>query len=64
MLKEKRERLVRVGLKRKAKSIFDEIEIVSASMIREGWAMQESFFEENFSVVRLIFERDVDERPY
>jgi hypothetical protein len=61
---ENTERIVRVGLTRGAKAIFDEIESITAGMIREGWNMRESFIEESLGKVHLIFERAINEIGY
>jgi hypothetical protein len=61
-MKETTERIIQVGLKRNARKVIDEIESVSARMIRSGWKLQESCMEECLGNVHLIFERDVDER--
>ena len=58
---EKTELTVRVGLKRKPKAIFDEIDCISAAMIRDGWSMHESFLDDSFSAVRLIFKREIED---
>jgi hypothetical protein len=58
-MKEIAEKIVRVGLKRNAKKVFDEIESVSADMMRNGWKLDTTCFEEGFGRVHLIFERDL-----
>jgi hypothetical protein len=60
-MKETSEKVVRVGLKRKAKDIFDEIEFETAGMIRNGWILRESVMEECLGNVHLIFERELSE---
>jgi hypothetical protein len=54
------EKIVRVGLKRDAKKVFDEIEAVSADMMRNGWKLDSTCFEESFAFVHLIFQREWD----
>lgn len=53
---------VSVGLKRRPKKIFDEIERISARMIREGWELGELCLEECMGQVHLIFERESVEK--
>jgi hypothetical protein len=60
-MKETIERVVRVGLVRDVRKVFNDIESVSAEMIRNGWQLQESCLEECLGNVHLIFERDIDE---
>ncbi len=64
VMTENAERIVRVGLKRKPKAIFDEIESITAQMVRDGWCMRESFIEESLGNVHLIFEREIPENGY
>jgi hypothetical protein len=59
-MKETIERIIKVGLKRDARKVFDEIESISAEMIRNGWELQESCLEECLGNVHLIFQRDID----
>lgn len=56
-VKECTERLVRVGLSREPRRIFDEIESVTAAMLREGWLLQDSCIEEGLGYAHLFFER-------
>jgi hypothetical protein len=60
-MKETIERVVRVGLVRDVRKVFNDIESVSAEMIRNGWQLQESCLEECLGNVHLIFDRDIDE---
>ena len=60
LMKETVERIIRVGLKRDVRKVFDEIESVSADMIRHGWELHESCIEECLGNIHLIFERDID----
>jgi hypothetical protein len=61
-MKETMEKVVRVGLSRNVRKVFDEIESVSAEMIRSGWELRESCIEECLGKVHLIFHRDIDEK--
>ena len=58
-MKECVERLVKVGLTKNPKKIFDEIESVSAEMIREGWQLHDTCFEEGLGYAHLFFEREI-----
>lgn len=58
-MKECVERKVKVGFTRNPKKIFDEIESVSAAMIREGWSLCDTCFEEGIGYAHLFFEREV-----
>jgi hypothetical protein len=60
-MKETIERVIRVGLVRDVRKVFNDIESVSAEMIRKGWKLQESCLEECLGNVHLIFERDINE---
>jgi hypothetical protein len=60
-MKETVERVIRIGLKRDVRKVFDEIESVSAEMIRKGWKLQQSCLEECLGSVHLFFERTLDE---
>lgn len=57
-MKECEERVVRVGLTRDPKEIFDEVETIVAAMIRDGWKLENSCIEENLGNIHLFFERD------
>jgi hypothetical protein len=60
-MKECVERLVKVGFKRDPKKVFDEIESVSAEMIREGWQLYDTCFEDGLGYAHLFFERTIEE---
>lgn len=59
-MKECVERVVEVGFSRKPKAIFDEVERVSAEMIREGWILRDSLMEEGLGKIHLFFEREIN----
>ena len=59
-MKESAERVIKVGFTRNAKKIIDEVEIVSAEMIRDGWELKESCIEDGLGYIHLFFERDLD----
>ena len=55
-----REKIIRVGFRRDPRKIFDEIEALSAEMIRTGWHLKETCFEESMAFVHLFFEKEVN----
>jgi hypothetical protein len=59
-MRECTEHLIRVGFKRSPKKIFDEIEAVSAEMLRNGWKLYDSCFEDGLASIHLLFERTID----
>jgi hypothetical protein len=60
-MKETIERRVRVGLTRNARSVFDEIESVASKLLRDGWQLRETCFEDGLEYAHLFFERDITE---
>ena len=58
-MKECTERIIEVGFSREPKMIFDEVERVSAEMIRQGWGLNDSFIEDGLGYIHLFFEREV-----
>lgn len=60
-MKETTERLIKVGFSRKPKRIFDEVEAVTAEMIREGWELRDTLLEEGLGYIHLFFERDIND---
>ena len=58
-MKECVERIVEVGFSRDPKAIFDEVEQVSAEMIREGWILNDSLIEDGLGKIHLFFEREM-----
>jgi len=59
-MKENAERLVKVGFKKSPKKVFDEIDQITAEMIRGGWALRDSLFEDGLEYAHLFFEREID----
>ncbi len=53
------EKRIEVGFDRNAKKIFDEIESVSASLIREGWCIEDSTIDETMEFIDIFFFRDI-----
>ena len=62
-MKECTERLVKIGFSRNPRRIFDEIESVTAAMVREGWQLRDSCIEEGLGSVHLFFERTIAAPP-
>lgn len=58
-MKECIERVVQVGFTRNPKAVFDEIESVSAAMIRDGWRLQDTCLEDGLGCAHLFFEREL-----
>jgi hypothetical protein len=59
-MKECTERVVRVGFKKDPKKIFDKVDSITASMIRDGWRLMESCLEDGLANIHLFFEREID----
>ncbi len=59
-VKECVERIVEVGFSRGPKTIFDEVEQVSAEMIRDGWVLNDSLMEDGLGKIHLFFEREIN----
>jgi hypothetical protein len=58
-MKESLEKIIAVGFSRNPKKIFDEVEMVTADMIRQGWNLRDSVLEEGLGKIHLFFERDI-----
>ena len=58
-MKECTERIVNVGFSKDPKAVFDEVERVSAEMIRQGWTLDDSFVEDGLGKIHLLFEREI-----
>jgi hypothetical protein len=59
-VKECAERVVKVGFTRSPKKIFDEIDQVTAEMVRDGWTLRESMIEDGLAYAHLFFERELN----
>jgi len=59
-VKESAERMVKVGFTRSPKKVFDEIDRVTAEMVRLGWDFVDGMIEEGLGFAHLFFERDID----
>ena len=58
------EKVIEVGFSRDPKLVFDEVELVSARMIRDGWKLVDSIIEDGLGNIHLMFEKDfnIEER--
>ena len=63
IMKEAAERVVRVGFTRSPRKIFDEVEQVTADMIRQGWTLTNTVLEDGLGKIHLFFEREVVDAP-
>jgi hypothetical protein len=59
-MKESTERTVKVGFRRDPRKIFDELEAITADMMRRGWTMQDAVVEDGLGNIHLFFEREAD----
>jgi len=59
-MKESIEKIVMVGFSRNPKKVFDEVEMTTAEMIRQGWTLRDSVLEEGLGKIHLFFEREID----
>jgi hypothetical protein len=59
-MKEAAERVVKVGFRRSPKKVFDEVEAITAAMVREGWVLRESIMEAGLAKIHLFFEREIN----
>lgn len=55
------EKIVKIGFTRSPKAIFDEVESVTAEMIRQGWYLKDSCIEDGLGYVHLFFEREINQ---
>jgi hypothetical protein len=58
-MKECTERVIEVGFLRKPEKILDEVEQMTASMLRAGWRLEETRLEDGLGNVHLFFEREI-----
>jgi hypothetical protein len=59
-VKESAERKVKVGFTKSPKKVFDEIDLVTAEMVRQGWVFVEGMIEDGLGYAHLFFEREID----
>lgn len=57
---ESTEKIVKIGFKRTPEKILDEVEFVSAEMIRDGWKLKDTCVEDGLGCVHLFFERKIN----
>ncbi len=60
-MKEIAEHTIKVGFKRRPSDIFNEVDRLSASMIRQGYSLSDSIIEETLGNIHLVFEREIPE---
>jgi hypothetical protein len=63
-MKESTERIIKIGFTRNPRRIFNEIEQITARMIRDGWELRDSVMEEGLENIHLFFEREIGETLY
>ncbi|MCL2690399.1 MAG: hypothetical protein FWE57_11225 [Chitinispirillia bacterium] len=59
-MKESSEKIIKVGFNRSPEKIFDEIEQVTAEMVRGGWYLRDSLMEDGLEYAHLFFEREIN----
>jgi hypothetical protein len=59
-VRESAERMVKVGFTRNPQKVFDEIDLVTARMVRQGWVFVEGMIEDGLGYAHLFFEREID----
>jgi hypothetical protein len=60
-MKESVERTVKLGFRASPRKVFDEIETISAEMVRQGWSLRDTLVEDGLGCIHLFFEREVRE---
>jgi hypothetical protein len=63
-MRENAERIIKVGLKRDPKTVFDQVDSITACMVRNGWRLNESFIEDGLGNIHLFFDREIGEMDY
>jgi hypothetical protein len=58
-MKESAEKVIKLGFRRSPKKVLDEVERVTAEMIREGWTLKETLVEEGLGNIHLFFDREL-----
>jgi len=58
-MRESAERVVKVGFTRSPKKVFDEIDQVTAEMMRDGWVLCDGVLEDGLGYAHLFFEREI-----
>lgn len=62
-MKETAERTAKLGFTKNPKKVVDEVERITAEMIRDGWHLKDTIVEESLGNIHLLFERDVRSEP-
>lgn len=52
--------MVKVGFSRSPKKVFDEIDLVMAEMVMDGWVFVDGMIEEGLGFAHLFFEREIE----
>jgi len=52
--------MVKVGFRRSPKKVFDEIDLVTAEMVRQGWVFTDGMIEDGLGYAHLFFEREIE----
>ena len=58
-MRECTEKVVKVGFTKKPGRVLDEVERVTAEMLRGGWSLKETVLEDGLGYLHLFFERDI-----
>lgn len=58
-MKEAAERIIQLGFSRNPGKVVDEVELVTADMIRQGWNLADTLVEEGLGNIHLFFEREL-----
>lgn len=59
-MKETKEQIIKIGFVKQPAKVFDEIESVSALMIRDGWQLIDTCIEDGMGSAHLFFEREIE----
>jgi hypothetical protein len=60
---ESAECIVKVGFRKSPRKIFDEVETVTADMVRQGWSLKDTVVEEGLGNIHIFFEREIASGP-
>ncbi|MBN1127912.1 MAG: hypothetical protein JXA71_02930 [Chitinispirillaceae bacterium] len=58
-MKEAAEKIIELGFSRNPKRVVDEVERVTADMVRQGWRLNDTLVEEGLGNIHLFFEREL-----
>ena len=59
-MKECTEKVVKIGFNKNPKKVFDQIESLTAAMIRNGWILKDDCIEDGLGSIHLFFEREIN----